>query len=245
MVRSTSTSSSSTSARTLAATTSSLAPNILNLVRGAAAAASASNSSNPLGALLGSLAPKVNNTINPLAGLNNLVSALAGWCGCRACCACLCQLHKSIPPLPALQLQLQAGMQERATSQPLCGRVLFPAGSGADAVEKTDVLSGLLRALSGGSAAAPASQLVGVVAKMLAATNTDAGNTAALILREAQVVAALHRPDNVTDLVSPHAACAGSQLQICRGPWAAYGACSMLMSLPLRLRLQLRTRRAS
>ncbi|GBF88056.1 hypothetical protein Rsub_00768 [Raphidocelis subcapitata] len=61
-----------------AATEGTPAGALVNLVKGASAVAAASNSSNPIGALLGALAAKGDgNQANPLAGLQNLVSALA------------------------------------------------------------------------------------------------------------------------------------------------------------------------
>lgn len=57
---------------------------IANFLKGAAALAESSNSTNPLGSLLGALAPAgPNGEKNPLAGLGNLVSALAPQVGCR------------------------------------------------------------------------------------------------------------------------------------------------------------------
>lgn len=98
-----------------------------------------------------SLPQAANGTSNPLAGLRNLVSALAG--------------------------------------------------GDADATERGAALGGVLSALSSGTKAAPTAEVVGVVARMLAATNTDSGAVAALLLKEAVVISKLRAPDNVTHLV--------------------------------------------
>jgi len=68
------------------------------------------------------------------------------------------------------------------------------APSGADAVERSDVLSGILGALSGGSAAAPQAELISAVAKLLGADSATAAGITTLL-------SGFKVPDNATDFV--------------------------------------------
>ena len=81
---------------------------------------------------------------------------------------------KSNNPLGSLLGAFASKTAANAT-QPLAGLrnlVSALAGSGADTTEKADVLSALLSALSGGSGSSPAAEVLGIVTKLMGASNT-------------------------------------------------------------------------
>lgn len=121
---------------------------IADLVKGASVVAAAANSTNPLGTLLGALAPKSEEgSTNPLAGLGNLVSALA--------------------PQGA----------DTTEKSDILNSILGALQGGTSAAPHADLLAAVSRILSGAGGESPIGDLTGLISKFKGANITDIGKT--------------------------------------------------------------------
>lgn len=117
---------------------------VANLLKGASAVANAANSTNPLGSLLGALATKgPNGEKNPLAGLGNLVTALAG---------------------------RGADTTERAD---VLNNLLTGLSGSTAAAPGADLLGAVSKLLSGADGESPAVDVPGLLAKFKTANSTE------------------------------------------------------------------------